>query len=151
MKPKHNFFPRTTFWVYFCSLHTTFKITMYKSQSWHVKPVLFNLAIRRSWEKHSNAFDKSVRHAPNDFLLSAADFKFARIDTRQCSALKFFSTLIFREKRNFKIFWHLFKHNPFIKFGDVWQYIDWSIIIFCTFWVLSLNRCYICQFQHWWL
>ena len=44
----------------------------------------FNFAIKRSFERQSNAFDKSVRSSPNDFLLSVADFHFPSIDTRQC-------------------------------------------------------------------
>ena len=44
--------------------------------------------------------------------------------------------MIFREKRTFKIFWHLFKHDPFTHFGDFWQYTNWFVNMFCTFWVL---------------
>ena len=47
----------------------------------------FNFAIRRC-ERQSNAFDKSVRSASNDFLVSVADFHLSSIDTRQCWALK---------------------------------------------------------------
>ena len=36
----------------------------------------FNSGIRRSCKRQSNAFDKSVRSAPNDFFLSATDFHF---------------------------------------------------------------------------
>ena len=61
------------------------------------------------------------------------------------------STLIFREKRTFKEFWHLFKHNSFIHLGDFWQYTNWSMIIFLAFWVLFMNRCYICSVQQWWI
>ena len=48
----------------------------------------FNFAIKRSFERQSNAFDKSVRSSPNDFLLSVADFHFPSIDTRQYWAPK---------------------------------------------------------------
>ena len=86
---KHSLFPRTIFWVYFCYfcyLHAILKINMCKSQSWHA----FNFAIRRSYERQSNAFDKYVKSAPNDLLLSVSHFHFSRIDTRQCWALKSF-------------------------------------------------------------
>ena len=49
-----------------------------------LNPYAFNFEIRRSCERQSNAFDKSVRSAPNHCLLSVSDFHFSRIDTRQC-------------------------------------------------------------------
>ena len=49
-----------------------------------LNPYAFNFATRRSCERQSNAFDKSVKSAPNDFLLSFADFHFSSVDTRQC-------------------------------------------------------------------
>ena len=49
-----------------------------------LNPYAFNFTFRRSCERQSNAFDKSVRSVPNDFLLSVADFYFSSIDTRQC-------------------------------------------------------------------
>ena len=118
-----------------------------------LNPYAFNFAIRRSCERQSKPFDQSVRNAPNNLLLSVADLHFSSIDTRQCWTLKPLpkSILIFREKRIFKIFWHLFKHDPFIQLGDVWQYTNWSVTFFCTFWVLFMNRCYICPFQQWWI
>ena len=51
-----------------------------------LNPYGFGLAIKRSCERQSNAFDRSVRSAPNVFLLSA-DFHFSNIDKRQCWAL----------------------------------------------------------------
>ena len=61
---------------------------MYKSLADMLKLYAFNFAIRRSCERQSNAYDKSVRSVPNDFLLSVADFHFSSIDTRQYCALK---------------------------------------------------------------
>ena len=49
-----------------------------------LNPYTFNFAIRRSCERQPNAFDKSVRSAPNGFLLSVTDFHSSSIDTRQC-------------------------------------------------------------------
>ena len=49
-----------------------------------LNPYAFNFAMRGSCERQSDAFDKSVRSAPNDALLSVADFHFSRIDSRQC-------------------------------------------------------------------
>ena len=48
-----------------------------------LNPYAFNFAIRRSVGGQSNAFDKSVRSASNDFSLSVADFHFLSIGTRQ--------------------------------------------------------------------
>ena len=48
-----------------------------------LNPYEFIFTIRRSCERQSNAFDKSVRSALNDFLMSVADFHFSSIDTRQ--------------------------------------------------------------------
>ena len=41
-----------------------------------LNPYAFNFAMRGSCERQSNAFDKSVRSAPNDFFLSVTDFRF---------------------------------------------------------------------------
>ena len=70
-----------------------------------LNPYAFNFAIRGS-ERQSNAFEKSVRSAPNDALLSVADFNFSRVNSRQSKSVKTLhkSTLMFREKRTFKIF-----------------------------------------------
>ena len=80
------------------------------------------------WEDHvkdnQNAFDKSVRSTPNNFLLSVTDFHFSSTDTRQCWAIRpFLNSHWCLEKKNFQ-------H---------------------TFWVLFMNRCYICHFQQWWI
>ena len=55
-----------------------------------LNPYAFNFAIRRSYERQPNTFDKSVRSDPIDFLLSVADFHFSSNDTGQCWALKLF-------------------------------------------------------------
>ena len=52
-----------------------------------LNPYAFSLAIKRSWEKQSNAFDRSVRSTPSAFLILIADFHFSNIDSRQCWAL----------------------------------------------------------------
>ena len=49
-----------------------------------LNPYAFNFAIRRSYERQPNTFDKSVRSDPIDFLLSVADFHFSSNDTGQC-------------------------------------------------------------------
>ena len=48
-----------------------------------LKPYAFNFAIKRSCKRQSNAFNKSLRSAPNDLILLLADFHFSNIDTRQ--------------------------------------------------------------------
>ena len=86
-----------------------------------LNPYAFSLAIKSSWERQTNAFDRAVRIAPNIFLLSTADFHFSNIDERQCWALEGIlpeSTLIFRSKR-FKIFGYLFKHELLIYFRNI--------------------------------
>ena len=52
-----------------------------------LNPYAFILAIKRSWERQLNSFDRSVRSAPKIFLLSIQDFHFSNIDNRQCWAL----------------------------------------------------------------
>ena len=50
----------------------------------------FSLAIKRSCEKQSNAFDRSFRSAPNIFLLPIVYFHSSNIDKRQRWALNHF-------------------------------------------------------------
>ena len=52
-----------------------------------LNPNAFSLASKRSWERQSNAFDRSVRNAPNVSLLSIADFHFSNINKKQCWTL----------------------------------------------------------------
>ena len=82
---------------YFCTNH---KAVM-------LNPYAFSLAIKSSSERQSNVFDRSVRSAPNIFLLSIAD---PNIDNRQCCKL-------YPLKRN------------------SWQNTDRSVIFFWAFWI----------------
>ena len=52
-----------------------------------LNPYAFSLAIKKSCERHSNAFDRSVRSAPKVFLLPIADFHFSNIGARKFWAL----------------------------------------------------------------
>ena len=69
MEPQTSFLPKN----YILSLFLYLKADK-------LNPYSFNFAII---ERQYNAFDKSVRNAPNDFLLLVADFHFPGIDTRQ--------------------------------------------------------------------
>ena len=49
-----------------------------------LNPYKFCLAIKRAWERQSNAFDRSVRTESRIFLLSIADFYFFNLDITRC-------------------------------------------------------------------
>ena len=78
-----------------------------------LNPYAFSLAIKRSWERQSNAFNRPVRSAPNIFLLSIAVFHFSNIDNRQCWAL-YLGRWLFSQKSSIVDVWQDCK-----KIGDI--------------------------------
>ena len=99
-----------------------------------LNPYAFSLAIKSSLERQSNAFDRSVRSVPNICLLSIADFHFSY--NRKCWALNpFLNPRWYFNKKDSKIFRHLFKHKILINFRNIWQNTERSAIFFSVFWV----------------
>ena len=105
----------------------------------------FSLAFKRSWERQSNAFDRSVRCAPNIFLLSIADFNFSNIDNRQCWALNsFLNSHWYFDKKRFKIFRHLLLRSSYCQACLSWIFLVRKVSVRDV-----PGRGYICQAFVW--